>query len=70
MLSTFHIEPITESTARRAGEFQRTYRRSRHTIGTVDYLIAATAVVNGYALATLNVRHFPMFADLEPPFQP
>ena len=69
LLSTFHTEPVTEAVARRAGEFQRTYHRSHHTIGTVDYLIAATAVVNGYELATLNVRHFPMFAGLVPPFQ-
>lgn len=69
LLSTFHIEPVSEAVARRAGEFMRIYRRSHHSIGTVDYLIAATAVVNGYQLATLNVRHFPMFAGLTPPFQ-
>lgn len=68
LLSSFHTEPVTETVARRAGEFQRTYRRSHHTIGTVDYLIAATAAVHGYELATLNVRHFPMFTDLVPPF--
>lgn len=69
VLSSFHTEPITETIARRAGEFKRRYRPSHHTIGTVDYLIAATAAVNGYELATLNVRHFPMFAGLERPFQ-
>ena len=37
-------------------------------IGLGDYLIAATADVKGYRLATLNVRHFPMLSDLRPPF--
>jgi len=33
-----------------------------------DYLIAATAEVQGFELATLNVKHFPMFQGLRPPF--
>ena len=37
-------------------------------IGLGDYLIAATTDVKGYQLATLNVRHFPMFKGLRPPF--
>jgi predicted nucleic acid-binding protein len=32
--------------------------------GLGDYLIAATAEVEGLDLATLNVRHFPMIKDL------
>ncbi len=46
----------------------RRYRRSHGGIGLGDYLIAATADVNGLELATLNTRHFPMFPGLEPPF--
>lgn len=52
----------------RDGELMRTYRRSHVGVGTADYLIAATAEVHGAELATLNVRHFPMFPDLRPPF--
>jgi predicted nucleic acid-binding protein len=33
-----------------------------------DYLIAATAATEGLQLARLNIRHFPMFADLRAPF--
>jgi predicted nucleic acid-binding protein len=34
----------------------------------VDYLIAAAAQSIGATLVTLDVRHFPMFADLEPAY--
>ncbi|MBV8928306.1 MAG: VapC toxin family PIN domain ribonuclease, partial [Mycobacteriaceae bacterium] len=37
-------------------------------IGLGDYLVAATADVKGLELATLNVRHFPMYENLQPPF--
>jgi predicted nucleic acid-binding protein len=46
----------------------RQYRRSHANISLGDYLIAATADVQGLTLASLNVRHFPMFETLEPPF--
>lgn len=68
LFSVFHAEPANELVARRAGELMRQYRRSHTGIGLGDYLIAATADVKGFQLATLNVRHFPMFADLRPPF--
>ncbi|MBK8447198.1 MAG: type II toxin-antitoxin system VapC family toxin [Micropruina sp.] len=68
LLSAFRIEPVTEAIGRRAGEFMRQYRRSHTGIATADYLIAATADERGAALATLNVRHFPMLDDLQPPF--
>lgn len=34
-----------------------------------DYFIAATADVKGLELATLNVRHYPMFKGLRSPFE-
>jgi predicted nucleic acid-binding protein len=68
LLSTLRAEPVTELIARRAGELMRTYRRAHSAIGIADYLIAATAEHHGADLATLNVRHFPMFPRLEPPF--
>lgn len=69
LLALFRTEPATEIVARRAGDFMRQQRRSHNGIGLGDYLIAATADVKGYHLATLNVRHFPMFEDLRPPFE-
>ena len=60
---------VTEPIARRAGELGRTWRRSHSGIATIDLIIAATALELGAELATANVRHFPMFPDLEPPYR-
>jgi predicted nucleic acid-binding protein len=69
LLASLGIEPVTELVARRAGELMRTYRLSHPGIGLADYIIAATADVKGFTLATLNVRHFPIFENLQPPFR-
>jgi len=60
--------PVTQNVASRAGEMARSYRRSHGQISAVDYLIAATAELEGADLLTLNIRHFPMFDDLKPAF--
>ena len=68
-LSVVDWIPVTEDVARRAGEYARTYRRSHSGIGVVDYLLAGTVSAVGAALVTINVRHFPMFDDLRPPYE-
>lgn len=68
LLGSLRIEPVSELIARRAGEFRRQFRRGHNGIGIADYLIAGTAEVRGLELATLNVRHFPMFDRLRAPF--
>jgi predicted nucleic acid-binding protein len=68
LLSAFKVEPATEVVARRAGDMMRRYRAGHAGVGVGDYLIAATVDVKGLELATLNVRNFPMFPDLRPPF--
>lgn len=70
LLDSLHAVPVNRAIAWHAGELRRLYHRSHHAIGTPDYLIAATALVTGYELATLNVRHFPMIENLRPPFSP
>lgn len=60
--------PISEAVARRAGVELRRFRRSHPGIDVADYLIAATALEGDLGLVTLNVTHFPMFADLAPPW--
>ena len=50
-----------------AGELGRRFRRS-HDLAITDLLIAATAQVHGLPLMTSNVRHFPMFEGLQPPY--
>ena len=37
-------------------------------MATADLVIAASALELGLDLATLNVRHFPMFEGLRPPY--
>lgn len=51
-----------------AGTFARQYKRSHASVDPIDYVIAATATVLGAELWTHNVRHFPMFAGLQPPY--
>jgi predicted nucleic acid-binding protein len=69
LIASLRVEAVTELIARRAGELMRQYRRSHTRIGLADYIIAATADVHGLTLATLNVRHFPVFKGLQPPFR-
>ena len=59
---------VTEDVARVGGRLARRYRKSHSGVGAVDYLIAATAIVIDADLLTTNVRHFPMFTKLEPPY--
>lgn len=60
--------PVTEAVARRAAAYARDYRGSHSGIDDVDYLIAATVEILNAKLLSRNVRHFPMFADLQPPY--
>ena len=69
LLSRLAVHPISVPIAHRAGAFMRAYRASHTGIGLGDYLIAATAEAHGLPLATLNVRHFPMFEGLQAPFR-
>lgn len=68
LFGVIRLLPVTDAIARRAGEHLRTYRRSHTGIDLVDYAVAATAELHGAAVATLNVKHFPMYPDLEPPW--
>jgi predicted nucleic acid-binding protein len=61
--------PLDEGIARRAGELGRRWRGSHPGIGTPDLIVAATAEQLGVELATHNVRHFPMFEGLRPPYR-
>lgn len=69
LLSTFQWFPVDEAIARRAGDLGRRTRASHRGLATADLVIAATALEHELALATLNVRHFPMFEALQPPYR-
>ena len=59
---------IDVAVADAAGGFARQYSRSHSGIDTADYLIAAAAQSIEARLVTLNVRHYPMFEGLAPPY--
>lgn len=68
LLNALHWLDIDTAIADRAGELARTFMRSHPGVDTSDYLIAAAAERLGADLWTLNVKHFPMFGDLRPPY--
>ena len=68
LLSTFRWLPLDEAVARRAGDLGRRWRASHRGLATADLVIAATALEHKLDLATLNVRHFPMFDGLTRPY--
>jgi predicted nucleic acid-binding protein len=68
LLGSMQRFEVTEQVAWRAAMLMREYRRSRSAIGLGDYLIAATALTEGLEIATLNIRHYPMFPELARPF--
>ena len=59
---------VDEDVARAAGALARKHRRGHSGIDDADYLIAATALLLDAELLTTNVRHFPMFPGLQPPY--
>lgn len=59
---------VDEDITRTAGSLARKHRKSHSGIDDADYLIAATAIVADADLLTTNVRHFPMFDRLTPPY--
>jgi len=68
LIDRFRWIDVDSSVAQRAGELARSYRRSHPGIDVVDYVIAATSEVAGAELWTRNVKHFPMFEGLRPPY--
>lgn len=61
--------PVDEAISRSAGAFGRGLRRSHAGVGVADLIIAATADQLDLPLATTNIRHFPMFKGLRPPYR-
>ena len=64
LLSTIHVLPFDGATGRKAAELRRFLERKGETIGPMDTLIAATALVNGATLVTRNVREFSRVPEL------
>jgi predicted nucleic acid-binding protein len=68
LLSTLVWHPVDTEVAEKAGALGREWLPSHNTIDSADLAIAATAIRTGSRLLTRNIRHFPMFADLEAPY--
>lgn len=69
LLQSLRWIPVDEAVSRSAGELGRRFRGSHRGIGVADLIIAATAIELGAGLATMNVKHFPMFEDLGTPYE-
>lgn len=53
------VEVVSSEIAFKGGELYRKYRTKGITLTSLDCLIAATALVKGYKVATRNVKHYP-----------
>ena len=62
------VIPVRSDIARAGGIFKRDYTKS-HGIGLADAIIAATAKIENADLKTLNIKHYPMFKNLKPPYR-
>ncbi len=67
LLSTVVRHPVDAGIAEGAGALGRQWLPSHHAIDSADLTIAATAVLADARLLTHDVRHLPMFADLQAP---
>lgn len=68
LLSTLMWHAVDGEVAEAAGVLGRQWLASHHTIDGANLAIAATAIRNGSRLLTRNIRHFPMFTDLQLPY--
>lgn len=60
--------PVDRPVAERAGELGRRWLPAYSGIDAADLIVAATADLLGAELLTRNVKHFPMFDGLAPPY--
>lgn len=68
LLNALEWHPVTDELAEHAGQLANQYLHSHPGVDPADYVIAATAIRHGARLWTRNLRHFPMFRDLQPPY--
>lgn len=67
LLNVYAVLDIGLAEASLAGDYVRQYGPS-HSVDPIDALIAATATIHQRTLATLNLKHFPMFKGLKRPY--
>lgn len=67
MIAHAKVQDVTGEIGVLAGKYLNQYRPSNG-LDVIDALIAATSKINGIQLATLNIKHFPMFEELKRPY--
>ena len=65
LLAYMDVVPYTKVTALLAGKIDGEQRAQGVTIPYADLLIGVTALEHGYAMATVNVRHFRLIPGLQ-----
>jgi predicted nucleic acid-binding protein len=68
LFSLFPVIAATKEIAREAGKLFNRYHAS-HAVEIPDAIIAATCIMAEAHLLTLNIKHFPMFRPLNPPYK-
>lgn len=68
LIAICRVVPVTPEIARAGGIHKRDFAKS-HGVGLADAIIAATVEAEHTKLMTLNVKHYPMLDDLEPPYR-
>jgi predicted nucleic acid-binding protein len=68
LFTIFPIIDVTNEIGRLAGKLVNQYRPS-HNVEIPDAIIAATCRITHADLHTLNIKHYPMFAGLKPPYK-
>jgi hypothetical protein len=68
LLGSLEWVEVDEVLAERAGWLANRFLGSHPGVDPVDYVIAATTERLEANLWTRNVRHFPMFSGLQPPY--
>lgn len=68
LFSTLAWHDVDAVVAEQAGVLGRQWLTSHRGIDSADLAIAATVILIGGELLTLNVRHFPMFPELRRPY--
>jgi predicted nucleic acid-binding protein len=63
LISAYEQIPPTDDVTRRAYDLMKTHAKSAG-LGTLDALIAATAIENGLTLVSKNRKHFQMIGEL------
>ena len=59
------VHPVTDSTAEISGQISGEQAAKGITLPADDLLIGASALEQGYAVATLNIRHFQKIPGLQ-----